>query len=298
MRNIGMPEVLLEMLPRRWTRLGHVALIRLPSELTGWEPKVGNAYAKALGVATVGQVDGVHGELRQPRLRLFHGNVTETEVHEHGLRYRLDVARVMWSPGNVGWRAGTGETGDERVAALYRLDPPPATIVDMFAGVGYFALPLAREYPDAEVVAIEKNPDAFAYLNQNLALNRITNVTSRLGDCRDLPPPGHSGSPLPPDGTGMVHLGYLGGTAAFLPHALKLLGGSGGVLIYHESYPNSRLGRSRRSQWRALEPPASLVDELSRVVARAGRRLTNLQAAKVKSYAPGVTHLVARLDVS
>lgn len=293
-----MPPEKLDRLPRRWVRLGRVALIRLPESLRMWSRQLGGAYALALGVETMGEIEGIEGELRRPRLRLYYGTRTLTEVREHGLRYRLDLAKVMWSPGNVGWRAGAVRSGDPRVTRLYLIDPPPRCVVDMFAGVGYFALPLARQYPLARVMAVEKNPQAFAYLVENLALNGLTRVRALLGDCRRTRELARQvGEPLRP-GAQLVHMGYVGGTASYLPHALGLLDQAGGIVLYHESYPNRRLGRVRRSQWRGGQVPGPLAAELESAVRSAGRELTGLQVARVKSYAPGVTHLVARMEVS
>lgn len=297
MADLGLPPELLDQLPRRWVRLGRVALLHLPDGLRPWARQLGGAYAHALGVETVGEVERIRGELRQPCLRLYHGSRTRTEVREHGLRFRLDVARMMWSPGNVGWRAGTGETGNRQVARLYALDQRPGTVVDMFAGVGYFTLPLAREYPDARVVAVEKNPEAHAYLKENITLNRLTNVETVLGDCRHLPGPGAEADGPLSGGAQLVHMGFVGGTADYLPHAIGLLAPAGGVVFYHESYPNRKLGLLRHSQLEEFKAPEPLVSELQIAVNGAGRSLEGLQVAKVKSYSPGVTHLVARLKV-
>ena len=293
----GMADAHLDRLPRRWVRLGRVALIHLPPELRMWARQLGGAYAHALGVETVGELEGIHGELRIPRLRLYYGTRTTTEVREHGLRYRLDLARVMWSPGNVGWRAGTDETGDPRVARLYHVEPSPTTIVDLFTGVGYFALPLARQHPGARVVAVEKNPEAHAFLVENIALNGLDNVHALEGDCRHLPDNLEGSGALLEGGAQLVHMGYVGGTASYLPTALRLISPEGGVVLYHESYPNRQLGRLRRSQWRDDEAPGPLALELEVAVRAAGRQLVGLKVARVKSYAPGVSHLVARLEV-
>ena len=56
-------------------------------------------------------------------------------------------------------------------------------------------------------------------------------------------------------------------------------------------------GRRRRSDWVSLAPPRPLERELRGAAARARCELAGLRTAKVKSYAPGVTHLVARMDL-
>ncbi len=98
---------------------------------------------------------------------------TETIHTEHGTRYGLDPAAVMFSPGNQAERARMGEIveADERV-------------FDMFAGIGYFTLPMARA--GARVTATELNPTAFRYL-ENAMLNDVPDrVDAYMTDCRDL----------------------------------------------------------------------------------------------------------------
>jgi tRNA wybutosine-synthesizing protein 2 len=108
--------------------------------------------------------EGVDGEHREPAVSVVAGiGDTETVHVEHGTRYALDLAEVMFSPGNKAERARMGDTveADERV-------------LDMFAGIGYFALPMARA--GADVTAVEKNPTAFRFLVENAQLNDVAGI--------------------------------------------------------------------------------------------------------------------------
>jgi tRNA (guanine37-N1)-methyltransferase len=60
-------------------------------------------------------------------------------------------------------------------------------VLVLFAGVGPFALLIAKRRPDAKVVAVELNPDAVRYMKENLALNRVRNVEAIEGDARTVP---------------------------------------------------------------------------------------------------------------
>src|SRR5438046_10665781 len=85
----------------------------------------------------------------------------------------------MLSPGNI----------EERLGITSRVRPG-AVVADLFAGIGYFTLPLAmRSHPEI-VYACELNPISFQYLVRNIRLNRATNVVPLLGDCRDAKPRG------------------------------------------------------------------------------------------------------------
>jgi tRNA wybutosine-synthesizing protein 2 len=114
------------------------------------------------------------GAERVPDLEVLRGEAGEVVHRENGLVYRLDPSRVMFSGGNREEKA--------RLAALAGRDERAA---DLFAGIGYFALPLARA--GARVHAMEINPEAFGYLEDNLAANGLTDrVEADCGDCRDL----------------------------------------------------------------------------------------------------------------
>ena len=81
-------------LPRKWVQLGRVLLLRLPHVLEDERQPVAAAYATLPGVEAVMRRPRIGGELRQPQLpQLLLGSSAETEVREHGLRYRLDFQR-------------------------------------------------------------------------------------------------------------------------------------------------------------------------------------------------------------
>lgn len=141
-------------------------------------------------------------------------------------------------------------------------------MVDMFAGIGYFSLPLAVHAHASRVIACEINPVAFGYLKENIGLNQVEGVvTPILGDNRDLPGRGCADR---------VVMGYVGTTDHFLPKAIELVK-PGGVVHYHETCPVD--------EW-PTRP-------LRRIRENAGaRELDVLRMAEVKSYAPAISHYV------
>ena len=265
-------------LPRKWVQLGRVLLLRLPHVLEDERQPVAAAYATLPGVEAVMRRPRIGGELRQPQLpQLLLGSSAETEVREHGLRYRLDLQRVMWAPGNVGWRAGP--RGPAAVAALYA-HPGPRAVLDCFAGVGYFALQFARHWPAAQVIAVEKNPVAAGYLRQNVALNGLANVEIIEADCRDVTRE-----------TDIVHLGYIGDSARFLPHAASLLCYRGAIIL-HDTFRRADYGVRQSRDW------AAVPDRLRRELEQAAPGLRVTQVARVKEYGPATAHLAIRLEAT
>ena len=101
-------------------------------------------------------------------------NRTETVIKENNILYKLDVARIEFSKGNFKER--------KRVWKSVRKDE---VIVDMFAGIGYFTLPLAKFSQAKLIYAIDLNPKAIEYLKENLRMNYVSHkVVPILGDCR------------------------------------------------------------------------------------------------------------------
>lgn len=275
----------LESAPGSWAVIGSVILVTIPEDCPD-ETAVGEALLELHGEADSVLADegiandGTAGTYREPRTRLLAGNSDTETIHtEHGTRYGLDPTKVMFSPGNQAERARMGDLVDDG-----------EHVFDMFAGIGYFTLPIARA--GAEVTATEVNPTAFRYLLENAMLNDVSDqVDAYMTDCRDL------ADDLDAD---RVVMGYYGrsddssggdgdGTRTdeahdFLPDALAALS-PGGVVHYHEATPESRL-------W---DRPLA---RLERAADAAGRDLEVLEKRRVKSHSAGVAHVVidARFD--
>ena len=82
-----------------------------------------------------------------------------------------------------------------------------------------------------------------------------------------------------------IVMGYLEDTHFYLAKALTILKEEGGVLHYHEKCPNELL------QKRPLE-------RVKREIEKKGRGMELLGMRTVKSYAPGVSHVVLDVRVS
>jgi tRNA (guanine37-N1)-methyltransferase len=125
------------------------------------------------------RISAVEGVYRTRRLVVIAGeHRTETVHREHDCRFKLDLEKVYFNPRLAGERA--------RVAAQVARSGQPEEIIDMFAGVGPFAIQIAKRAPRSHVTAIDINPEAVRYLTENIQLNRVQNVTAVEGDIREM----------------------------------------------------------------------------------------------------------------
>jgi tRNA (guanine37-N1)-methyltransferase len=116
----------------------------------------------------------VRGRERVREWSQLAGEGSETVHREYGHEFLLDPRVVYFSP-----RLAT-----ERHRVVEQVQPGEC-VVDMFAGVGPFAVPIAAR--GAEVVAVDVNPDAVAYLRENARRNGVTErVTAVEGDVREV----------------------------------------------------------------------------------------------------------------
>jgi tRNA wybutosine-synthesizing protein 2 len=119
-------------------------------------------------------IKSFHGAERIPDAELLAGSVGETVHVEQGITFHLNPCKVMFAQGNR-----------EEKVRMQRLTTPGERVADMFAGIGYFTIPIAIK--GAYVHAMEINPVAYRYLEQNIPANRVeSRVTSSYGNCTDL----------------------------------------------------------------------------------------------------------------
>lgn len=118
---------------------------------------------------------GVTGEFRIKQFRILAGeSTTATTVTEYGQTFRVDLEKAYFSARLASER--------QRIVAMME---DGEEVIDMFAGVGPFAIMLAKK---ASVVwACDLNPDAVLLLIENIAQNRASQVIPILGDAGTLP---------------------------------------------------------------------------------------------------------------
>ena len=248
-------------LPMKWEFVGDVAIVKLDERCIPYKERIGKVYAGVLGAKTVcADINGITGELRRPSTEILYGSETEAVRLENGILYEFDVSRIMFASGNV----------DER-HRMKELDCGGETVVDMFAGIGYFALPIAKFTGARRVFACEKNPDSYKYLVKNTERNDVSEkMIPILGDNRNIPGKGFADR---------VVMGYVQTTSAFLPKALEIVK-RGGIIHYHDTlYVKGH------------------EEKIEGIFAAAGTNFEIELIREVKSFAPSVSHYVADVRI-
>jgi tRNA (guanine37-N1)-methyltransferase len=172
-----------------------IIIERSPAEILGFSPayehigdiaiidrqqaqahRVAQVLLKQNRIKTVLQAESsVTGEYRTRSVSILAGEKrTKTLYRENKCRYLIDLSRVYFTP-----RLST-----ERARIADKINDGEI-VVDMFAGVGPFSILIAKRYPRAHVIAIDKNPDAIRYLKENVKLNKVENIKIIDRDARD-----------------------------------------------------------------------------------------------------------------
>lgn len=213
-------------------------------------------------VESIIKLGNIHGQLREPTVEVLLGDTTETIHKENGCLFKLDLSKVMWSKGNTNERM--------RIAKLVG---DGELVLDMFAGIGYFSIPIGVHANPKNIYSIELNPNSYNFLKTNIELNHINQKAGYekmlpiLGDCRV------KASEYKAD---RIIMGYVRTTHEFLPSAINSLN-PGGILHYHETVPDKLIDTR----------PIARIKE-----AAVDRDVELLNLVKVKKYSPGVSHIV------
>jgi len=240
--------------------VGNIAIVEIPEELRKQEKEIAKNIAETQPhIKTVCKKNSERlGEYRLWKLKVIFGpKKTETIHSEYGCKYKVDVAKVYFSP-----REGTER---QRIANQVKKGEH---VMVMFSGVAPFAIAIAKKHPDANVYAVEINSHGHRYAKENVKLNHVTAlVTPILGDVRKKCVP-YFGKcdrvimPLPKD----AHL--------FLNVAIKCLKPEGGIIHFYHWAPEDN----------PFEDAIDLLKDA--VLAEDDRKIKILNKHKVLPYGP------------
>lgn len=259
---VQVPAELLGLLPTAFDVVGDVILLKLADELLPYSEAIGRAMREAYGIRTVAIDEGVKGDYRIRRLRVIHGDQSLVTTHRaYGVNLEVDLSRCYFSPrmATETWRvAGQAQRGER--------------IVDMFAGVGPFALTLAKHAKPSKVYAIDSNPHAFHYLKRNIARNKL-NVTPILGDSREV----------------MKGIGDVDRVIVDLPHSSL-----GFVDQVFRSVPKGTVHYYEMLDEMSLRGRS---ETLKGIAGKEGKFIKSLKTHRVRSFSPSEAHFVFDIEV-
>lgn len=221
-----LPDDLLLDVPRGFEVIGDIAILEIPDALQNYEKELGSAALRVNPRVrlALSKQSAIETEFRVREFKRIAGvGGTETLHHEHGAAFRLDVSKVYYN--------SKLSHEHQRIASQVRARE---AVVDMFAGVGPFSILTARTEPSAKVYAVELNPDAFAYLQENILLNKVhAKVIPFNADSRKL-----AEKELRAAATRVI-MNYPQASREFIGPACTMLRPEGGVLHFY-SFQNRR----------------------------------------------------------
>lgn len=166
-------------------------------------------------------------------------------------------------------------------------------IVDLFAGIGYFTLPLVVHAKAKLVHACEWNPDAVLALNKNLIQNKVENkCIVHVGDNRVV---------CPVNVADRVYMGLIPTSLQSLEAACRALRPDSSKCILHVHENVSHFGAKSKVEINAVldnwakETASKVLHIMSSVHTLCKWNVQVLQINKVKRYAPHIDHLVVDL---
>ncbi len=194
---------------------------------------------------------GVEGEERIRKLKLVKGDSLETIHREYGIRLKVDLGKVYFSP-----RLAT-----ERWRVVQRVRDGEK-IFDMFAGCGPFSILIAK-YRKVKIYACDINPHAVEYLKENIRINKVEGIEVYLGDARVI------AKRMKDVDRVIMNLPH--SSFEFLPYALATLK-KGGEIHYYEILPRE----NKREE------------NLIQTAEKLGYRIKILEKRRVHAYSPSL----------
>ena len=259
----------LAFLPRAYDLIGDIAVLEIPDEITQHSKLIGEVFHNIhRNFKTVLAKRGaVSGTTRVREYDLLSGeNRTKTIHTEYGCRLAVDVERAYFSPRLL--------EEHNRIAHLVENDE---LVVDMFCGVGPFAIHIARQ-KQARVIAIDINPSAIELLRESITLNKlIGSIIPIVADAHEYV----KNNELRAD---RVIMNHPSGASEFVPDACSILK-SGGTIHFYDFIGGET-------------PEATLVEKVSRLIEQTGRSVIQVPTIRrVRDSAPYEYQMVADIII-
>ena len=150
-------------------------------------------------------------------------------------------------------------------------------ILDMFAGIGYFSIPLGKLSQPQKIYAVELNPIEFKILQENIKINKLTNVQAINTDNREA----IAQLIKQKIKVDRIIMGYLPPPKEFLPAALSIIK-KGGMIHYEDIISVDKKD----------EEIQLLMQEINAIAREYNLSAELITAKSIKSYGPKKDHYV------
>ncbi len=167
----------IENLKTSFDTIGDIVILEIPDDLYDKRQIIGNAALKfTKRKAIYMKKSAIKGTTRIRDLEFLAGKDDSITIHkEHGVRLKLDVREVYFSP-----RLAT-----ERKRVMQSVEDGER-ILDMFCGIGPFPIVIARN-KNVEITAVDINEAAIKYMEENIGLNKLKgSIKTYCGDVREV----------------------------------------------------------------------------------------------------------------
>ena len=272
-------------LPQKWELFGNLAIIpNSAMNNSQWqdlfalitqeqEQEIWRIIARSLRVDRLARQDRIATDMmRTSQVKMLLGGSGEVEINDFGVKFWLDVTKVMFSSGNVTERHRIGN-----------IDMSGEIIVDAFAGIGYYTLPMLVRSNAEHVYACEINPNSIQALQNGAKLNNVSKrLTILEGDNLSTMKQVYAMADR-------VHLGILPSSEKAWQSAINCLKSSGGKLHIHMNVEEEKID----------DFVAYCIDSIAKLAKQLGREgiVSAEHVEKVKWYAPRIRHIVVDLSV-
>jgi len=276
-------ERLLQEIPDFWEFYGDLLLLPGSSfsdpKWSSCLPKILEAVCSIFKVHRVARKHLViNDKFRSPRTDLLLGSDPWVSRKENGITYHFDITKSMFCAGNISEKL--------RVS---KFDCSEETVVDLFAGIGYFTLPYLVHAQAEHMYACEWNPNSVVALKINLEnLGLSERCTVLEGDNRLV---------CPKDVADRVNLGLIPGSDISWKTACEALKNTGGILHIHGNVESKKdENKPEKMKVWAEATGETIKNILTEVKCNQSWDTKILHIECVKSYAPRVYHLVLDLE--
>ncbi|NHI93592.1 MAG: hypothetical protein EAX96_13985 [Candidatus Lokiarchaeota archaeon] len=270
----NIPRENLNALPNGFQQIGNKAIINLKPEVLTYQNEISNIilenFSAIKGVYL--KKGGISGNFRVPDLEYIRGERDPIIQHkEHGIIFKFDMTKIMFAKGNINERL--------RFKKIVKEDE---IIFDLFSGIGYFSLIIAKYCKPKIIYSFELNPVSFEFLTENIKLNKINDKRLIIR-----PIFGDSNQEMLKikDKADRVIMGIIPAPKSHLSNVFKILNEDHGI-IHYEGLLNDRMS------------PNILLNDVLKHANEVGRECKLLKANKVKSYGPKVNHVTLDIEIN